>query len=59
MFGLFKAVTPLTEEQIKFQNTIKGELEELMGTVICHSPLPLYDHDEKKLALTEKDLNPS
>ena len=59
MFGFFKAVTPLTEEQIKFQNTIKGELEELMGTVICHSPLPLYDHDEKKLALTEKDLNPS
>ena len=40
MFGLFgKPATPLTEEQIKIQNTIKGELEELMGTVICHSTL--------------------
>ena len=60
MFGIFgKAPTPLTEEQIKYQNTIKGELEELMGTVICHSPLHLWDHDQKKLSLTEKDLNPS
>ena len=60
MFGLFgKPATPLTEEQIKYQNTIKGDLEELMGTVICHSPLHLWDHDQKKLALTEKDLNPS
>jgi hypothetical protein len=60
MFGLFgKVATPLTEEQIKYQNTIKGELEELMGTVICHSPLHLWDHDQKKLALTEKDLDPS
>ena len=59
MFGFFKPVTPLTEEQKKYQNTIKGELEELMGTVICHSPLHLWDHDQKKLALTEKDLNPS
>ena len=59
MFGLFQKTTPLTEEQIKYHNTIKGELEELMGTVICHSPIHLWDHDEKKLALTEKDLNPS
>ena len=60
MFGLFgKPTTPLTEEQIKVQNTIKGDLEELMGTVICHSPLSLYDHDQKKLALTEEDLNSS
>ena len=60
MFGFFgKPVTPLTEEQIKFHNTLKGELEELMGTVVCHSPLHLWDSDPKKLALTEKDLNPS
>ena len=60
MFGLFgKPSTPLTEEQIKYQNTLKGELEELMGTVICHSPLHLWDHDQKKLSLSEKDLNPS
>ena len=61
MFGFFggKPTTPLTEEQIKYHNTIKGELEELMGTVICHSPLHLWDHDQKKLALTEKDLDPS
>ena len=50
MFGFFgKPTTPLTEEQIKYQNTLKGELEELMGTVICHSPLHLWDHDKKKL----------
>ena len=60
MFGFFsKPVTPLTEEQIKFHNTIKGELEELMGTVICHSPLHLWDYDKKKLELTKEDLNPS
>ena len=60
MFGFFsKPVTPLTEEQIKFHNTIKGELEELMGTVICHSPLHLWDYDKKKLQLTKEDLNPS
>ncbi len=60
MFGFFsKPVTPLTEEQIKYHNTIKGELEELMGTVICHSPLHLWDYDKKKLELTKEDLNPS
>ena len=60
MFGLFgKPATPLTEEQKNYQNTIKGELEELMGTVICHSPLNLWDHNQKKLELTEKDLDPS
>ena len=45
-FGLGKT-TPLTEEQLKYHNTIKGELEELMGTVICHSPIHLWDHDQK------------
>ena len=60
MFGFFgKPVTPLTEEQIKYHNTIKGELEELMGTVICHSPLHLWDYDKKKLELTKEDLDPS
>ena len=60
MFQLFgKPATPLTEEQIKIQNTIKWELEELMGTVICHSPLKMLAHDQKKLALTGQDLNPS
>ena len=60
MFGLFgKPATPLTEEQKKVQNTIKGELEELMGTVICHSPLNLWDYNKKKLELTKEDLNPS
>ena len=59
MFSFFKATTPLTEEQLKYHNTIKGELEELMGTVICHSPISLWDHDQKKLALTKEDLEPS
>ena len=49
---------PVTEEQKKYQNTIKGELEELMGTVICHSPISLWDHNKEKLALTESDLEP-
>ena len=51
--------TPLTEEQKKFHNTLKGELEELMGTVICHSPIDLWDHNQEKLSLTKDDLNPS
>ena len=59
MFSFFKATTPLTEEQLKYHNTIKGELEELMGTVICHSPIHLWDHDQKKLSLTSSDLDPS
>ena len=59
MFSFFKATTPLTEEQLKYHNTIKGELEELMGTVICHSPIHLWDHDQKKLSLTSSDLEPS
>ena len=59
MFSFFSKTTPLTEEQIKYHNTIKGELEELMGTVICHSPISLWDHDQKKLALTKEDLEPS
>ena len=59
MFFFGKSATPLTEEQKKYQNTIKGELEELMGTVVCHSPINLWDHNKEKLALTEKDLDPS
>ena len=59
MFSFLKATTPLTEEQIKYQNTIKGELEELIGTVVCHSPIELIDHNQSKLSLTIKDLNPS
>ena len=59
MFGFFSKTTPLTEEQIAFHNTIKGELEELMGTVICHSPINLWDHNKKKLALKKEDLDPS
>ena len=50
--------TPLTEEQKKFHNTLKGELENLMGTVICHSPINLWDHNKEKLSLTKDDLNP-
>ena len=60
MFSFFGSkTTPLTEEQIKYHNTIKGELEELMGTVICHSPISLWDHNQKKLSLTKEDLEPS
>ena len=59
MFGFFSKTTPLTEEQIAFHNTIKGELEELMGTVICHSPINLWDHNKEKLALKKEDLDPS
>ena len=60
MFGFFGGkTTPLTEEQIKFHNTLKGELEELMGTVICHSPINLWDHNEAKLSLSKEDLDPS
>lgn len=33
---------------------LKGDLENLMGTVVCHSAISLFDHDEEKLEL---DLN--
>ena len=59
MFSFLKASTPLTEEQEKYQNTLKGELEELIGTVVCHSPMDLWDHNKIKLSLTEKELNPT
>ena len=49
---------PLTEEQKKYQNTIKGELEELMGTVVCHSPISLCDHNKEKLAMPESEFEP-
>jgi len=59
MFSFLKAATPLTEEQQKYQTTLKGELEELIGTVVCHSPMDLWDHNKIKLSLTEKELNPT
>lgn len=40
--------------KIEVHEPLKGDLEFLMGIVICHSPISLYDHDEKKLKL---DLN--
>ena len=58
MLGFLKGSTPLTEEQEKYQNTLKGELEELIGTVVCHSPMDLWDHNKVKLSLTKKELNP-
>ena len=54
----FKTATPLIEEQEKYQNTLKGELEELIVTVVCHSPMDLWDHNKVKLSLTKKELNP-
>ena len=42
-------------EQEKYQNTLKGELEELIGTVECHSPMDLLDHNKVKLSLTKKN----
>ena len=41
------------------QNKIKGDLENLMGTVVCHSPISLFDHDEAKLNMTKEQLNPT
>ena len=55
MFSFLKASTPLTEEQEKYQNTLKGELEEIIGTVVCQSPMDLLDHNKVKLSLTKKN----
>ena len=35
-------------------NTLKGELEEIIGTVVCQSPMDLWDHNKVKLSLTKK-----
>lgn len=41
-----KPDTPIVHEEIK------GDLENLMGTVISHYPIALYDYDKEKLAKT-------
>ena len=47
------------EEEInKVNPNLKGDLEKIIGTIICHSPISLYDHDEKKLKLKKEDLIP-
>jgi hypothetical protein len=47
------------EEEIKIENPkLKGDLEKIIGTIICHSPISLYDHDQKKLQLKKEDLIP-
>ena len=57
--GILGKSNTLTEEQKKCQETLKGELEEVMKTVVGHSPINLWDHNKQKLELNIQNLDPS